>query len=113
VARISGTHTLDTVKEVARGRVWTGPQAHERGLVDRIGAYPDVVAAARELAGISAGKRHEVIWAGPREGFLQIARRLSGSAAAEILPPEFDTLRESLLLTRQLSALYYMPLVWQ
>ena len=107
--------SVEAVEQVARGRVWTGPQAHERGLVDSIGAFPDVVAAARELAGIPARKQHEVIWAARREGLWQIARRLTllGPGAAEMLLPELDTLLEPLLLCRQGGALYYMPLVWQ
>jgi protease-4 len=105
--------SMDVVDQVARGRVWTGPQAHGHGLVDRIGAYPDVVAAARELAGIPAGRRHQVMWAGPREGLLRIARWLSGPVAAERPIPEFDSLLEWLFLSRERSALYYMPLVWQ
>jgi protease-4 len=105
--------SVEAVEQVARGRVWTGPQAHERGLVDLIGAFPDFVAAARELAGIPARKQHDLIWAAPREGLLQIGRRLAGPGATEMLLPELDTLLEPLLLSRQGGALYYMPLVWQ
>lgn len=43
----------DEVHEIARGRVWTGAQALELGLVDRIGGLRDAVDAARELAGIA------------------------------------------------------------
>lgn len=105
--------SVDEVEQVARGRVWTGPQAHERGLIDRVGAFPDVIAAARELAGIPARKRHDVIWAAPREGLLQFAGRLATPGAAGMLLPELDPLLELLLLSRQEAALYYMPLVWQ
>lgn len=42
------------VQEIARGRVWTGAQAIELGLVDRLGGLQDAVAAARELAGLEA-----------------------------------------------------------
>jgi protease-4 len=105
--------SVDAVEPVARGRVWTGPQAHERGLVDRIGAFPDVVAAARELAGIPVGKQHDVIWAAPRAGLFQIARWLAGPQATDMLMPELEPLLELLLLSRQGAALYYMPLVWQ
>jgi protease-4 len=105
--------SLDTVEQIARGRVWTGPQALERGLVDQIGTFPDVVAAARDLAGIPPGKPHDMIWSAPREGLLQMARSLGGLDAASISPPELDILVQSLLLSRQNSALYYMPLTWQ
>lgn len=42
------------VREVARGRVWTGQQALERGLVDYLGGFSVALARARELAGIEA-----------------------------------------------------------
>lgn len=44
------------VQEIARGRVWTGAQAIELGLVDRLGGLQDAIAAARELAGLEAGE---------------------------------------------------------
>lgn len=46
--------TPDAVEEIARGRVWTGAQALERGLVDELGGFRDAVAAAREIAGPDA-----------------------------------------------------------
>lgn len=104
--------TPEAVEQVARGRVWTGAQAHERGLVDHIGGFSDVVEAARELAGFPAGRRHEIIWAAPREGLLRLVRRLTSSPAAW-LPSGVDALLEPLLAGRQHGALYYMPLVWQ
>ena len=39
--------TQPQVHEVAKGRIWTGAQAHDRGLVDRLGGYPEVLAAVR------------------------------------------------------------------
>lgn len=44
----------DAVEEIARGRVWSGRQALERGLVDRLGGLDTALAMARELAGIDA-----------------------------------------------------------
>ncbi len=38
--------------DVAQGRIWTGKQAMERGLVDQLGDFDDSVAAAAELAAI-------------------------------------------------------------
>lgn len=43
---------IDRVLEIARGRVWTGAQALELGLVDEIGGIREAVAAARSLADI-------------------------------------------------------------
>jgi protease-4 len=40
------------VDAVAQGRVWTGTQAEERGLVDRVGGLETALVAAKEAAGI-------------------------------------------------------------
>jgi protease-4 len=42
---------LTQVHALAQGRVWTGRQAKERGLVDELGDLYDAVAAAKKLAG--------------------------------------------------------------
>jgi len=47
---------IETVREIARGRVWTGEQALENGLVDEIGGFMEAVAAARRLAGLEEGQ---------------------------------------------------------
>lgn len=45
------------VEEIAQGRVWTGSQALERGLVDRLGGLEEAVALARQLGGLDADAR--------------------------------------------------------
>lgn len=42
----------DDIKKVASGHVWTGTQALERGLVDKLGSFTDAVEIAAESAGI-------------------------------------------------------------
>ena len=44
--------TLEQVDEVARGRVWTGADAFERGLVDELGGFWTAVESAKRLAKI-------------------------------------------------------------
>jgi len=41
---------LDALLQVAQGRVWTGAQAHERGLVDHLGGLGAAIAHAAQLA---------------------------------------------------------------
>jgi protease-4 len=43
------------VREIAKGRVWTGEQALKIGLVDELGGVYEAVEKAKELAKISAG----------------------------------------------------------
>jgi protease-4 len=40
------------VREIAKGRVWTGAQARELGLVDEVGGFYQAVDKAKQLAGI-------------------------------------------------------------
>jgi protease IV len=42
--------TPDAIDQVARGRVWSGEQAAERGLVDQLGGLQDAIDAAAALA---------------------------------------------------------------
>jgi len=48
--------SYDQVHEVARGRVWSGEQAKERGLVDEIGGFTVAITKAQELAGMDTAK---------------------------------------------------------
>ena len=43
----------EAINEIAGGRVWTGVQAQERGLVDLMGSLEDAVKVAAEKAGVS------------------------------------------------------------
>jgi protease-4 len=45
------------VREIARGRVWTGAQAKALGLVDRLGGFYEAVDEAKALAGIQGEAR--------------------------------------------------------
>ncbi|HES58094.1 MAG TPA: S49 family peptidase [Firmicutes bacterium] len=48
--------TEEAVEAVARGRVWTGGQARQQGLVDELGDLQQAAAKARELAGVPANR---------------------------------------------------------
>lgn len=53
-----GRHmTVEQAHALAHGRVWTGQQALERHLVDRLGGFSVAVERARALAGINANSR--------------------------------------------------------
>ena len=56
IARVAAGRRLPParVREIARGRVWTGAQAKTIGLVDQLGGMEEAVAKARELARIPA-----------------------------------------------------------
>ena len=65
----SGRHmSADQVEAVAKGRVWTGEEARERGLVDALGGY-DAALAACQGSSRDTGRR------GIRAGRLPAAKR--------------------------------------
>ncbi len=49
------------VLPLAGGRVWTGYQARQKGLVDRAGGLYEAVQAARKLGGVRVGDGHRVV----------------------------------------------------
>ena len=57
IARVAAGRRLPParVREIARGRVWTGAQAMQIGLVDQLGGLEEAIAKARELARIPEG----------------------------------------------------------
>ncbi len=78
----------DRVKELADGRIYTGRQALEAGLVDKLGDLQDAVDAAGEAAGL--GKNPKVLSDGdPLENFLSLIDARLGltgaGAVAEVL----------------------------
>ena len=54
VARVAEGRKLppERVREIAKGRVWTGVQAKQLGLVDELGGFYEAVEKAKSLAGI-------------------------------------------------------------
>ena len=59
------------VREIAKGRVWTGAQALELGLVDKVGGFQLAVDEATRLGGLKAGSRLKKVTVrkSPFEGF--------------------------------------------
>ena len=59
--------SVEQIHEIAQGRVWTGAQAKERGLVDEFGGLNRAIEIAKELAGLPADKDvRRVVFPAPR-----------------------------------------------
>jgi protease IV len=92
---------------VAQGRVWTGQQARQVGLVDALGGLDVALAAAKQRAGIDpAAEVQLVIYPPRRTVFELLARSLQGEAAPEMLLP----LLLRALAERQAAAIATAPL---
>ncbi len=58
--------TPEQMNELAQGRVWSGRQAHEHGLVDRLGNFHEALQAAARRAGLDENFRVAYIERTPR-----------------------------------------------
>ena len=91
--------TIEEVDEVARGRVWSGEDAYELGLVDNLGDLEGAIAAAAALADL--GDAYEVTYIEKEEEFKDrilksLLARAIHSAGPELAPesPFVEVLRQ-------------------
>jgi len=94
---------IERVKEIAKGRVWTGAQAKEIGLVDELGGFMTALSAAKKLSGIEEDSKVRIKvfprQKTPQEQFQEI---LSGTAQMQA---DITTLREITALPEVQAAL--------
>ena len=94
VADGRGMESVDDVDAVARGRVWTGAQALDVGLVDELGGLMRAVELARELAEIPPHATVDLVHM-PRVGWLSSLEIGKGFVAQPEIPMP-DALRATL-----------------
>ncbi|MGE2715725.1 signal peptide peptidase SppA [Mycolicibacterium litorale] len=84
--------SVDAVAEVARGRVWTGADAKERGLVDELGGLRTAVDRAKVLAGFEPDTDVRIVGY-PASSLLDILRpKASSQPVAASLPDALTAL---------------------
>ena len=72
--------TPEKIDAIAQGRVWTGRQAKQNGLVDELGGLDRAVAVAKQRAKIAADSDVELVVYPPRKSFYELlSEQLSGS----------------------------------
>jgi protease-4 len=75
--------TPAAIDQVAQGRVWTGRQAKERGLVDALGGLDEAIASAKALAKIPPEREVQLVPYPPRKTFFEVmSDALSGGGQA-------------------------------
>jgi protease-4 len=62
--------TREELVNLAGGRIWTGRQAKENGLIDELGSLDDAILAARALTDLPANKEPELLLLPKSRGFL-------------------------------------------
>jgi protease-4 len=117
--------TPERIDQLAQGRVWTGHQAKENGLVDALGGLDQAIAVAKTRAKIPAESQVEIVVYPPRRSFYELlSEQLSGggqSAAvgrwlshnlSEAEMAALKALRDPLRQFRRGEALALMPLTF-
>ena len=64
--------TPEKIDAIAQGRVWTGRQAKQNGLVDQLGGLDTAIAIAKQRAKIAAGTDVELVVYPPKKSFYEI-----------------------------------------
>jgi len=108
----------DAIEESARGRIWSGGQARDRGLIDELGGLSEAVEAAKKLADIK-GDAH-IIEVNPglthMQDFLWGAFGIQEKPLLSTLPQEMVDIIEFYEILAKFegeNALYLMPYVQQ
>jgi protease-4 len=86
--RVAAGRSLDKaeVNEIGRGRVWTGAQAVERGLVDEIGGFLAAINAAKTAVGIPVEEKVGLVFYPRQKSFLQRIGKAFGSRVMAAAP---------------------------
>ena len=73
--------TPEQIDALAQGRVWTGRQAKQNGLVDQLGGLEQAIAVAKQRAKIPSENDVELVIYPPRKSFYElVSDQLSGSS---------------------------------
>jgi protease-4 len=86
-AAMSRRTTPASIDAVAQGRVWTGQQARQHGLVDALGGLDTAVALAKQRAGIPEDEDVELVAYPPRRSLYQALTERFQSSSFNILGP--------------------------
>ena len=95
--RVATGRTLDKeqVNAVGRGRVWTGAQASEHGLVDELGGFFAAINAAKVAVGIPADEKVELVFYPNRRNLLERVEELLGTRLVGSPPLWWQQLRRA------------------
>jgi protease-4 len=78
--------TAERVNDIGRGRVWTGAQAKDNGLVDELGGFMAATQAAKMAAGIAMKQEVELVYYPRRKSLLERLSEALGSGNSTDLP---------------------------
>ncbi len=86
--------SLAQADKIAQGRVWTGKDAQQRGLVDKLGDFDTAITAAVELAKL---KDYQLVWMQqPLSPVQQFFKELSGEVKVQVASMVFGDMPSTL-----------------
>ena len=103
LSRVAQGRQVESAKidAIAQGRVWTGHQARELGLVDELGGLDDAIRIAKTRARLDPAKDVDLVVYPPKRSFYEIVSNpfgaTTGAASFNILPRPEARLAESAL----------------
>ncbi|HQH60347.1 MAG TPA: signal peptide peptidase SppA [Candidatus Saccharicenans sp.] len=115
LARVAAARnlTVEEVDRIGRGRVWTGKQALELHLIDRLGGYTEAIEAAKKLAGIRPEEKVKmVIWPKKRSWLDIILGREKGTISLDETAQLLPSLRTCVNYSSQPRVWSLMPGSW-
>jgi protease-4 len=102
--------TPEQVDAIGRGRVWTGAQARDIGLVDELGGFRAALRAAKEVSGVDVNEEVELVFYPRRKSVMQRLSEILSTRARAELPPVLRQALEGLPLPFEAGAvLTLMP----
>jgi len=80
-ASVSRNKSVKEIDKVAQGRVWTGKQAFEIGLVDKLGGIEEAISDAKKIAKIPADATCDIIYYPKQLTFIDFLSKILGGSA--------------------------------
>jgi protease-4 len=102
--------SFEEIDAVAQGRVWTGAEALQQGLVDRLGGFGDAIEVAKQRAGIAKGQDVALMVLPARKGLLEtLMERQEEGQLESALPEDVRATLRFLALLREGGPMARLP----
>ncbi len=95
--------SIEEIDEIAQGRVWTGQQAFENGLVDRLGGFDEAIAEIKTILEIPEDEDVQLVEFPEVENPVALLwRRFVNTQVTANIPKEFNDVRHQIQILQRL-----------
>ncbi|MFA0962882.1 signal peptide peptidase SppA [Roseivirga sp. BDSF3-8] len=95
---------LSQMKELAAGRVWSGSEALERGLIDKLGGLQDAISVAASSAGLEDGDYSVRYYPEEKDFFTKLAEGFNSKTEERIARQQLGEYYQYLKLMKKLNS---------